>query len=342
LGGGTFDVTVVKYTPTHFRVLATDGDVMLGGLDWSRRIVDHVSEQFQRKFGEDPREDPEALLASTQECEDAKRMLSRKSQEPIKIYYKGKTLSVSLTRDDFERMTADLMQRTRDTTELVLKQAAIDPGTLDDVMMVGGCTYMPIVEQMLEEVCHKSPSRTLPPEEAVAQGAAIHAAILEAKATGGEGRMAKAIISRLRAVQTSDVNSHSLGVKITDPGDRTRKVNHIMIQRNTQIPYEINERFVTTSPNQQRIHVCVLEGEAADPNACTMIGDFYVTGLPPSLAAGSPVEVSYRYDANGRFNASARELTTNKEATIEIVRGSGLDDHGLEAFRALAQDYYVE
>ena len=270
------------------------------------------------------------------------RLLSRKSQEPINVYYKGKTLSVSLTRSDFERMTADLMQRTKDTTELVLQQAAIDPGTLDDVMMVGGCTYMPIVEQMLEEVCRRKPSRTLPPEEAVAQGAAIHAAILEAKATGGESRMGQAVISRLRAVQTSDVNSHSLGVKITDPADRKRQINHIMIQRNTQIPYEVNERFVTTSPNQQRIHVCVLEGEASDPNACTMIGDFYVTGLPPNLPAGSPVEVAYHYDANGRFNASARELTANKEATIEIVRDSGLDDHGLEAFKALAQDYYVE
>ena len=113
LGGGTFDVTVVRYTPTNFRVLATDGDVMLGGLDWTQRIVDHVCEQFKRKFAEDPRENPETLRSFIQECEDAKRQLSTRSQVPISLYYKGKTLTVSMTRSDFERMTADLLQRTK-------------------------------------------------------------------------------------------------------------------------------------------------------------------------------------------------------------------------------------
>ncbi|OYW17912.1 MAG: heat-shock protein Hsp70, partial [Planctomycetales bacterium 12-60-4] len=116
LGGGTFDVTVVRYTPTQFRVLATDGDVMLGGIDWTRRIVDHVSEQFLRKFGEDPRTDQEAIRNFTVECEDAKRALSKQTQVPLNVYFKGKTLSVALTRSDFERMTSDLLQRTQDTT----------------------------------------------------------------------------------------------------------------------------------------------------------------------------------------------------------------------------------
>lgn len=342
LGGGTFDVTVVKYTPTTFRVLATDGDVMLGGLDWSRRIVDHISEQFKRKFGTDPREDPETLLTASQECEDAKRQLSRETRVPIKLYHKGNELTVALTRVDFERMTADLMQRTKDTTELVLQQADIDPKMLAEVILVGGSTYMPVVEQMLQDVCGRTPSRELNPDLAVTHGAAIHAAILEARETGGESRMAQTIINRLRSVQTSDVNSHSLGVKITDPNDRSRKINHIMIQRNTQIPCGISQRFVTNSPNQQRIHICVLEGEVSDPDACTVIGDFRVTDLPPNLPAGSPVEVTYRYDANGRFSAAAKELSTNTEAAIEIVRGSGLDDQGVEAFKTLAQEYDVE
>ena len=127
LGGGTFDVTVVKFTSTTFRVLATDGDVMLGGLDWSNRLVDHLAEQFSRKYGDDPRQDPEGLRAFFQECEDAKRKLSRGEKAPVSVYYKGNTLTVQLTRADFERMTADLMQRTRDTTELVLQQSGVDP-----------------------------------------------------------------------------------------------------------------------------------------------------------------------------------------------------------------------
>jgi molecular chaperone DnaK len=342
LGGGTFDVTVVRYTPTTFRVLATDGDVMLGGLDWSRRVVDHVAEQFHRKFNEDPRENPESMMTLTQECEYAKRELSGKAQVPINCYYKGKSLTVSLTRGDFERMTADLMQRTRDTTELVMQQAGIKRGELDEVVLVGGSTYMPVVEAMLQEVSGREPSRAVVPEEAVAQGACIHAAILEARATGGDSRMARAVNARLRSVNTTDVNSHSLGVKITDPVNRSRKINHIMIPKNTPVPHKVTQRFVTNSPNQQRIHICVLEGDASDPDACTTIGDFRIVELPPNLPANSPVEVTYEYDKNGRISAHAREVTGNREARIEIQRAQGLDKEGVSAFETLATGYHVE
>ena len=342
LGGGTFDVTVVKYTPTQFRVLATDGDVMLGGMDWNQRLVDHVSEQFVQKFGDDPREDPETLRTFTQECEDAKRQLSKRAQVSLSLYYKGKTLAVALTRGDFERMTGDLLQRTRDTTELVLEQASISTDELDEVILVGGSTYMPVVEQMMKEVCKRPPSRELVPEEAVAHGAAIHAAILEAKETGGESRMAKTVIKRLRSVNTVDVNSHSLGVKITDPSNPSRKINHIMIPRNTPIPQETSQRFVTNTANQSRVHVYVLEGEATDPDACTTIGDFRVTNLPTNLPAGSPVEIAYNYDTSGRIHATAKELTGKNAASMEIVRDSGLDEQGLDAFQKLAAEYKVQ
>lgn len=342
LGGGTFDVTIVRYTATNFKVLATDGDVMLGGLDWSRRIVDHISEQFHKKFGVDPREDPETMMTLTQECEQAKRDLSNKAQVPITAYYKGNNLTVALTRGDFERMTADLMLRTRDTTELVMQQAGVNKGELDEVVLVGGSTYMPVVETMLREVTGREPSRDVTPEEAVAEGAAIHAAILEARSTGGSTRMGQAVVKRLQSVVQSDVNSHSLGIKITDPNNRTRKINHIMIPKNTSIPAKVTQRFVTNSPNQQRVHVCVLEGDASDPDACTTIGDFRIVNLPPNLPAGSPIEVTYQYDKNGRFLATARELVGNTEAQTEIVRDSGLTDANVDSFGLLATDYKVE
>jgi molecular chaperone DnaK len=341
LGGGTFDVTVVQYTPTQFRVLATDGDVMLGGIDWTRRIVDHVAEQFQRKFGDDPRSSQESMRLFTGNCEDAKRALSTKTQVPLSVYHQGRTLSLALTRTDFERMTADLLQRTRDTTELVLQQAKVDPRSLSEVVLVGGSTYMPAVEKMLAEVCMRKPSRELRPEEAVAQGAAIHAAILEARA-GRQTKIAEAVIKRLKAVQTSDVNSHSLGVKISDPENKQRKINHIMIPRNTAIPFKVTQRFSTNTANQRSIHVCILEGEASDPDACTVIGDFRVVDLPPNLPAGSPVEVTYSYDANGRIHAEARELTSNRVATTEIVRDMGLTEQNVDAFEVLANEYRVE
>ena len=343
LGGGTFDVTIVRYTPTNFRVLATDGDVMLGGLDWSKRLVDNLCEQFKKKFGEDPGGDAEAMLQFHQEAEDAKRDLSQKNQVPVSVYYKGNTLTVQLTRADFERMTADLLQRTKDTTELVMQQAGVGKNMLDEVLLVGGSTYMPVVEQMLVEVTGRPPSRDLMPERAVAEGAAIHAAILEAKHGDGGGRMTKALLTRLRNVNTVDVNSHSLGIKITNPQDRTRKMNHIMIPRNTAVPHSVSQRFVTNSQNQQRVHVEVLEGEAPDPSACTLIGDFRVYNLPPNLPKGSPVEITYSYDSSGRINASARELTGGNEASTQIVRDAGMQEPDVEAaLKTLADEYTVE
>lgn len=342
LGGGTFDVTVVRYTPTQFRVLATDGDVMLGGIDWTKRIVDHVAEQFLRKFGDDPRTDAESIRNFTLECEGAKRKLSSQSQVPLSVYHQGKTLTLALTRNDFERMTSDLLQRTRDTTELVIQQAKVDPSALNEVVLVGGSTYMPAVEKMLAEVCRRTPSRELRPEEAVAQGAAIHAAILEARENRGSSKIAQAVINRLKAVSTSDINSHSLGVKVSDPANRTRKINHIMIPKNSAVPCSISQRFVTNSPNQQTIHVYILEGDASDPDACTQIGDFRVVNLPPNLPAGSPVQVTYSYDANGRIHAEAKELTSNRVAQAEIVRDSGLSEQNVDAFETLASSYQVE
>jgi molecular chaperone DnaK len=343
LGGGTFDVTIVRYTPTTFRVLATDGDVMLGGLDWSKRLVDHMVEQFRQKYDLNPEESPADMLALHQDCETAKCDLSDKSQLPVSLYHKGQTLTVSLTRADFERMTADLLQRTKDTAELVMQQANVTPGSLDEVLLVGGSTYMPVVEKMLEEVCGQKPTRTLHAEKAVAEGAAIHAAIIEARTMGSESRLAAAVLKRLRAVNTIDVNSHSLGVKITDPNDRSRKINHIMIPRNTSVPHSVSQRFVTNSDNQTRVHVEVLEGDAPDPMACTLIGDFRVTGLPPNLPKGSPIELTYSYDASGRISAKARELAGNNEAQTEIVRGQGMDESSIDdAFETLKREYAVE
>lgn len=343
LGGGTFDVTVVRYTPTNFRVLATDGDVMLGGLDWSKRLADHLIQQFKNKYDLDPATDPEAIRSFHQESEDAKRDLSDKSQVPVSVYFQGKTLSVSLTRQEFERMTADLLQRTKDTTELVMQQAGVKPGSLDEVILVGGSTLMPVVEQMLREVTQREPSRELMPERAVAEGAAIHAAILEARSGESGSKIAAAVSARLNNVKTSDVNSHSLGIKISDPADKTRKINHIMIPKNSPVPHSVVQRFGTNQDNQQRVHVEILEGDAIDPAACELIGDFRVFDLPAGLKKGSPIEITYSYDSSGRISASAKELTGNKEASAEIVRDSGMNEANIvDALEVLTKQYDIE
>jgi molecular chaperone DnaK len=157
-----------------------------------------------------------------------------------------------------------------------------------------------------------------------------------------ESTLGKSINQRLKSVQMNDVNSHSLGVKISDPENRARKVNHIMIPKNTQIPFKISQRFVTNTANQQTIHVNILEGDARDPDACTLIGDFRIVNLPANMPSGSPVEVTYEYDKNGRIHATAKELTGNRQASTEIVRDSGVNEQEVDVLTTLAGSYAVE
>jgi molecular chaperone DnaK len=343
LGGGTFDVTVVKYTATEFRVIATDGDMRLGGLDWTNRIVQKVADQFAQKDRYDPRQDPHHKLLFEQRCERAKRALSTAPQVVVDLPLPGgKLLSAVVTRAEFETITSDLVQRTRDTTELVLEQAGIDPRTLDEILLVGGSTHMPIVPWMLRSISGRVPSRDLNPELAVAQGAAIHAAILEARSTGQNTSMSHPVIKRLRGIRATDVNSHSLGVVLTDPSDPKHHVNHIMIPRNTAIPHRVMQRFVTTLSNPGSISLKLVEGESEDVEACTTIGEFRIVGLPTNLPAGSPVELTYSYDSRGRIHAKARELVGNNIGTLELVHATGLSDAGLAAFERLAEGYSVE
>lgn len=342
LGGGTFDVTVVRYTPTHFRVVATDGDVRLGGLDWTNRIAEHIARQFTQKYGLDPFSDADLKIRFTQDCELAKRELSRVEAVPLSLAFQGKSLRVSVTREAFERMTADLLQRTLDTTEYVLQQAGVDPLELEALILVGGSTHMPAVQRALRELSGKAPTRDIDPDTAVAQGAAIHAALLEAQYGSDPNRLQSSVIRRLMAVSRRDVNSHALGVEITDFQNGQTKRNHVMIPRNTPIPHSVTQRFVTTTTNPKAIRFRLLEGEAADVNACTPIGDLRITGLPAGLPAGSPVEVTYSFDVQGRIQAKARELTGQREAAIEIVRDAGLTEVSLLQFEELAQNYRVE
>lgn len=341
LGGGTFDVTVVRYTPTQFRVLAADGDVMLGGIDWTRRIVDHVADQFQRQFGIDPRTSADAVRTFTLECEDAKRALSTMTKVPLTVYHAGKTLTLGLTRNDFERMTYDLLQRTQDTTELVLQQAKVDPQALSEVVLVGGSTYMPAVETMLEQVCQRKPSRELRPEEAVAQGAAIHAAIIESQNSQNGRRMAMAIQNRLRRTSFQDVCSHSLGIRVKDD-DGTTNVNQILIPKNTALPHEELVRVATNSPNQRSVRIRVLQGDYRDPDACLLLDEFVISDLPVGLPAGSPIDVTYKYDESGRVHVTALVVATGQSGELSITCDGIHSESELVAWKTLVASYLVE
>jgi molecular chaperone DnaK len=341
LGGGTFDATVVRYTPRHFQVLATDGDVHLGGIDWNDRLVNYVAEEFKARHGRDPRESPATLQMLRHDADQTKIALSQGHTAGISCRHEGKSISLQVTREQFEQMTADLLQRTYDTAQLVLEQAEVTPQQLDALVLVGGSTLMPKVPQMLATLTGKEVFQGLSPHTAVAQGAAIHAAILEAKFRGEASEVSERIRKLLRNVKQEDVNSHGLGIAARHP--KTGKtVNHVMIPRNSKLPTEVKRTFATSEPNQQRVTIKVIEGDAPDPAACSLLGNCRITGLPKDLPKGSPIEVTYSFDSSGRVHVRAVDTTGGKQAEIAIERKGGLSANELDAFTSLAEAYRVD
>jgi molecular chaperone DnaK len=340
LGGGTFDVTLVQYTPTHFQVLATDGDTELGGIDWNERLANYVADEFQARFGEDPRESEQTLQILRNECDLRKIELTEKPETKMLCRHNGKTLTLPLTRPKFDQLTADLLQRTSDTVQLVLEQAKMTPKDLDAVVLVGGSTLMPQVRQMMKSVMGREPFTGISPYVSVALGAAIHAAILEAQ-NRPESGMGETVRKMLGAVKQENVNSHGLGIVIKQPGTG-KKINHVMIPKNTRLPVSTSQVFQTVQEAQRRVNVQVMEGDAPDPEACSMLGNCRIFDLPESLPKGSPVEVTYAFDTAGRINVTARDKTGGKEASIEIQRQGTLSEDQVDAFSKLATEYRVE
>lgn len=321
LGGGTFDATLMRIDGGHYQTLATAGDVHLGGIDWDRRLVDHIAEQFKAKHhGIDPRENPAGLQRLSREVEDAKRALTARDQATVNFEHAGHGLRVSLTRDQFEKMTADLLDRTRFTTAQLLGEAGVESKDLTRLLLVGGSTRMPMVGAMLEREFGIRPDRSLSVDEAVAHGAAIYAGIL------------LACEPSLSGLSVRNVNSHDLGVLGIEP-ETGRKRGTVLIPRNTALPASKTKRFRTLKANQKSVAVKVIEGGDASGNGSTPIGRCVVRDLPPGLPAGAPVEVTFHYAQNGRLTVEARLPGAGREAELTMDRASGLSAEKVAAWQ---------
>ncbi|MBC8357252.1 MAG: Hsp70 family protein [Planctomycetes bacterium] len=319
LGGGTFDVTVMEISSDQFVTLATDGDVRLGGRDWDQRLVDFVAEEFIRRFGIDPREDPNTEGRMWRECEDTKRTLSARSKASVACDYQGQSVRLEITRSQFEGMTRDLLDRTAFTTRQTLQAAGLTWDDIDRVLLVGGSTRMPAVCEMLSSVTGKQLDRSISPDEAVAHGAAIHAGLLLERHQGMAPR-----------VTIKNVNSHSLGVVARDSATQ-RQRNAILIPRNTPLPVSAKRIFKTHKASQNSILVQIVEGESASPDDCSQIGKCSVQALPPNLPAQTPIEVGFRYADNGRLTVLVS--CAGKELCHEIQRENSLTREQLGSWR---------
>lgn len=321
LGGGTFDVTVMEIGGINFVALATDGDVQLGGRDWDQRLVDFVSDRFSTEYGCDPREDPNAYGRLLRDCEDAKRTLSARHKTTISCDYKGHALRVPITREQFYELTRDLLDRTAFTTEQTLQAAGLQWSDIDRVLLVGGSTRMPMVYDMLQQLSGLEPDCSVSPDEAVAHGAALHAALLLDKFDGKSPRF-----------NITNVNSHSLGVVGVDPVTRRKQVA-VLIPRNTSLPITAKRIFSTSKDNQRSVLVQIVEGESDNPDDCMHIGRCSVHKLPANLPAQTPVEVRFQYEENGRLSVRVRVAGIKGDVHHEITRENTMSREEIDQWR---------
>ncbi|MFO0927659.1 MAG: Hsp70 family protein [Gemmataceae bacterium] len=324
LGGGTFDVTLVKLSKERFETLAIEGDVRLGGKDWDDRIVDHVAAKFQAQHGADPRTDPQSLAGLRAAAERAKKTLSKLPQTTVSCTHAGTLLTVPLTRTDFETLTRDLLVRTRFTTQQVLRQASLSWEQVDRVLLVGGSTHMPMTGQMLLELTGKPPDSSLAVSEVVARGAALHAGIVAAHHHADDQLLDPIAQALLEQVVEINVNAHSLGIEVKTAANE--RVNDILIPKNTQLPCAASRVYFTKAENQPRVRVKVLQGDAREADACISIGECWIDELPPHLPRHSPVQVRCGVASNGLIDVLALDMTSGKMARSVIHRSSGLSD----------------
>lgn len=322
LGGGTFDVTVMEVGKDRFRTIATDGDMRLGGQDWDQRLIDHVSENFKSNYGIDPRSDSTALGKLLRDCKEAKETLSTRSRTQIECVFGSSSLKTEVTREQFEELTLDLLDRTDFTVRQTLKAANMAWTNIDKVILVGGSTRMPAVQEMLTALSGKTPDTTLSPDEAVAHGAALRSAMLLHKQS-----------TAFRPAIIKNVNSHSLGVVANEVDTGIQKVVNL-IPRNTPLPVVSRKTFKTHRQNQESILVQIVEGESLNPEDCSQLGRCAIWDLPGALEIGTLIEVKFAYEENGRLKIKVKiGGTTNKSFRYEIQRPNSLTKEQLNSWR---------
>lgn len=330
LGGGTFDVTVVRLRAKHFETLATDGEVQLGGKDWDDKIVEHLAAEFEKEFHTNPLADGKRRNSLAPLAEKSKILLSSLQNAPVEIAHQGHSVTGTLSRKQFEDLTVGLLTRTQLLIEsVVTRQAKLDWSQIDRVLLVGGSTRMPMVKRMLREVTRQEPDDSLHPDQVVAHGAAIHAGIIAAKAEEGELEISEDLREQLRDVETLNVNSHSLGIQAVDKKTNC-PVNAVLIHKNTQLPFAVSRVFPLRFAGATSVRVKVLEGEAREAANNIQIGECSIKDLPGGLRKGSPIQIRLAYNASGRVSVMALDMAHGRFAESAIENQQGLSPEEIE------------
>ena len=327
LGGGTFDVSILEIGDGVFEVKSTNGDTFLGGEDFDMRIVNWLADEFNREQGIDLRTDKMALQRLKEEGEKAKMELSTTTETEINLPFitadasGPKHLNIKLSRAKYEALVDDLVDRTVGPCELALKDAGLSASDIDEVILVGGMSRMPKVQEKVKEIFGKEPHKGVNPDEVVAIGAAIQGGVLQGD---------------VKDVLLLDVTPLSLGIETL--GGVTTK----LIEKNTTVPTKKSQIFSTAADNQPAVSIHVLQGEREMAADNKTIGRFELTDLPPAPRGVPQIEVSFDLDANGILNVSAKDMGTNKEQSIRITASSGLSEEEIEKMKQDAEEHAEE
>lgn len=324
LGGGTLDLAVVRYKADEVRVIASDGDLQLGGLDWTRTLVDAAADKFIADFGADPRQDPESHQYLFLEAEQAKRSLSVRPRAAITVQHAGHRRTYQIEQTEFEHLSRSLIARSELVTRRILSNNRMGWAHIDVVLTTGGASRMPMIKESLKKLSGRTLNTSLSPDQSIAHGAAYYAGMLLANRDYTRTVFSSQASARLAKVKQQSVSARSLGILIRDE-QSGKRVPHYLIPANSPLPIATTHVFGTVVANQTRVHVRIVESGAGPDLPPTVLGDCEITHLPPNLPEGSEVEVTISYDRQARVHVSARELRSGISAETEIVRQENLE-----------------